>query len=457
VKDDLPGEPYSKSRRKKAAANDVALRLLEQTRLSGGHEAFLQDGYGLVYRYNGAFWQEIREPSLLRLAYEFDDVKHTSSRRRSEIISALKVFCHRAGHKWSRADDHEVPCKNGVVNVMTGQIRPHRPEDYFDSIIPHDFRPDANSPTLERALAVWFDDESERPDALAMFAGYLCLGHAKFKQALYCHGLKDTGKSQVGMLLRELVGADATCSLAIEEMDDPVKRSALKHMRLNLLTELPTDALIKDGPFKTMVSTGEPIFVNPKYEMPQTIVPYAKHVFISNDLPRIKDRTEATLERLLILHFDKVLPAVDQDRDLADKLRLEMGGVLAFAIRGARELLERKGQWPELHSAQALRKELRDDSNPVALFVQHFTEESAGAAIAGSDLAERFNRSIYAGRKMDVRQVGKLSRSAGYDWGDCWLGGEKRITAKGLRNRAWRTDSDLAAAAREAPWHVAQP
>jgi P4 family phage/plasmid primase-like protien len=409
---------------------------------------------GVTYGYNGRYWEPASTATMKSIAYKGDlRIAGTATRARlSEIVSVLECASFEYKLEFIRCADHEIPVRNGVVDVLTGKLRQHRKQDYLDSVLPVDFDPDACADAFIKALKDWFGNAlgvaDDRAEALIDFFGYVALPHARFKKALFLHGEGDSGKSVPLKLLRRFVGDEFSCSLGVEEMDDPVKRAVIKHKRLNILTELSSDAMIRDGGFKTMVSTEEPILLNPKYEAPHTYVPIAKHVIAANNLPTINDRSAATFNRLLPIPFTRVFAADEQDEGLFARLTTPeaMSGLLNLAIVGARRLLNRGGKFVTPKAGLDLARTMKEDSNPFYQFVAaRMIEDPLGHARAG-DLADEFNAWRKGGKRIDTRTVGKLARGAGLPWGDIW-NGENGGNDKGVKGWRMRTNDDRTAAA----------
>lgn len=408
-------EPEKKTRKGKSpntVGGEILAALGKKLGLDDDVQPLLQDPTGRTFVYNGRFWEELSKHSFKALVYEH----HPASRNsfREEVMHYLNAACHRRDHKWERVADHEVPCENGVVDVRTGKLRPHRPEDYLESIIPWPWDASADpSEALEAYLLSCFGElDVERPGALQEFAGYVLMAHARLKKAFFGQGPKDTGKSQYALLLKLMVGSDQACVLPVEAMDDPVRMAAIVGKRLNVLTELKSDAMIRDGGFKQLVSTEEPIEVNPKYVPSFAYTPICKHVIIANDLPQINDRTSATVERLLIVPFTRVIPKEEQDPDLQKKFAAEMPGILRWAVAGARRLIEQRGQFSKVELSEAKIQQIREESNALIGFLRQMAKKEEGAAIPLNDLVAAFNKWKGGGKAADVRQVGKLARAA---------------------------------------------
>ena len=409
---------------------EIAERLLAETMIptpEGDQHAFLQDAAGITYQYNGKWWEEIGDETLHALVLRLDDKRAWKSATRREVIEYVKATVHRRDHAFGRVAHHEIAFDNGVVDVRTGRRRPHRPQDYLDSVLPWSHDPGAACPTWLRVLADWFPEAPDadgrpdtRPAALQDFFGYVALPHARYKRALFCLGPSNCGKSLVALLLKAMVGDRFTCTLPVSDMDDPVKRWVIKHKRLNIMTELPTDAIIADGGFKTMVSSEEPIFINGKYEKPVTYVPVAKHVIAANNLPTVNDRTLAVVNRLLIIEFHRVFSDQEMDVDLLNQLIAEMPGILNWVMGGARRLDANGGLFTEPTNAAERVREMREAANPLMTFVRERMVPELGAAAPLGEVARAFNE-WNQGQKWEIRRVGKALRSAGYTVKDHWF------------------------------------
>ncbi len=399
-------EAVKKSVPASKSPNRVAAEILEKHRL-------VADATESVYRYENGVWRRLPKIALYRLAQDFDGGATTVHRRR-EIVDFLRNAVYEHDLTWGRVADHEVGCISGIVDVLTGEIKSHRPEYYLERVIPHVYDPSAEAPVWQAALADWFGDgEGDGSiEALQDFFGYMCLSHAKWKKALLLYGPADCGKSRIVDAGMGLVGLEYTCQLSIEFMDDKTTRAVIKGKALNVATELPTDALIADSGFKTMVSTEEPILIDEKYCPAEMYVPTAKHMIATNHLPRINDRTEATFNRLMLLPMlNSILPE-NQDRDLKQKIEAELPGIFAWAIEGAKRLASRGGEWREPESGRILMTEYKDEQNPIRQFLREECERAEGVAIPLASLTKVFNDWNAGARKVSKRVVGGFLRAA---------------------------------------------
>jgi P4 family phage/plasmid primase-like protien len=375
------------------------------------------DRVGVVYVYAGAAWEPLTEAGLLALIHKFD--KSASSTKRRDIAAYIRADKYESDMSWGRVEDYEIACADGIVDVRTGKVRKHAPENYLERVlpvawnVPEDKR---DCPRWTGALEMWFDDSIAGGEiaGLQAFFGYLLMSHARLKKALLLYGESDTGKGIVFALAQLLVGRAYTCQLGVEDMDDPGRRAVLVGKALNVITELSSDALIADGGFKTLVSTEEPVLIDAKYREPIMYTPTAKHMISTNSLPRLNDQTMGTFNRLLIIPFTRVIPLANQDRDLQAKLAAELPGILRWAVEGARLLVEAKGRWPDVPAASSVLQGYKDEINPMRQFMSERLYRSEHGLTPLEVLADKYNKWNRGGRTASIKYVGKLLRGAGF-------------------------------------------
>lgn len=381
-----------------------------------GAVKLVTDKWYRVFRYQGGAWSQLTDGQLDALAYNFD--RHAAPSKRSDIVKNLRAATIKEDLTWGRVGDHEIACKNGILDVRTMKLRAHAPENYLERVLPVEWNPKATCPTWNQCLVDWFGDgegDGGRSGALQMFFGYTAMSHARWKKALLLYSsLGDTGKSVVALLAKMVVGVEQCCTLGVEHMDNPVRSAVLIGKALNVITEVSADAMIADGGFKTLVATEEPILIDAKYEDPILYVPTAKHIIVTNNLPRLNDHTTAVFNRLLIVPFDRQIAGKDQDRDLLAKLAEELEGVLVWLAGGARALVEAGGQWPEVAAARDVVQSYKDELNPVRHFIAERMQRYADHLTPLASITGAFNRWNAGSRNRSIKEVGRLLRAAGF-------------------------------------------
>lgn len=371
------------------------------------------DDAGKVYRFNGSHWDELSETAQRALATRFGAY---SSANASEMTDYWQRVTHKAGQIWGRVAINEVAFINGVLNLDDLTMRPHRSEDYLERVIPHCWNPAAKADFWFECLEGWFGSaDDDQVGTLQEFFGYSMAQHATYKRALVIQGETDTGKSRVAAALGRLVGQDRVCSVSIEAMDDPTLIGPIKGAAVNIVTELPEGALIRDGAFKKLVSTEEPVQINAKWKAVETYTPTAKHLILTNTLPAISDRSRATFRRLLLVFMnrlpEKLIPAGELDRRVA----AEVEGVAAWAIAGLRRVYKADGEFTVTPAAATRLAAYRLEQNPLAQFVEERCRRYARMAVPTDRFLAEFNRWHAGGRHWSKTKVSREVNRLGLD------------------------------------------
>jgi putative DNA primase/helicase len=376
---------------------------------------FLSDMNGSLYEYDGHCWRRINPRQLKTYALNYDAPEHTNQRRRNEIADYIDHRVFQREVPWRQIAGNEVPLLNGVFNVETLELRPHQRDDYLETVVPIPYQEQADCPIWRKALFDYFgaDDCYEaKVLALQQFFGYTLLPHARYKKALVLFGESDTGKSQVANLLGALVGKENRCAVSVEDMDNPRARVPIVGKMLNVLTELSAKSVVADSGFKTLISTEEPLLIDPKHLPPFMYSPSCKHLIACNSLPSVNDLTRATFGRMLIIKFNRVLRVEEQDRDFFGYLTAELPGILNWGLSGAADLVAHGGQFCEVPESTSIIEEYRRSENEIYAFLDEHTARDPDAYVYPRDVRARFRS--WAGRNYTDKAIGAMMRAAGF-------------------------------------------
>jgi P4 family phage/plasmid primase-like protien len=392
---------------KKPSPNAIGEKILSETLIR-------TNDAGNPYEYNSKIWCPLSDAKLVARALNAEPKKDSNRNRRNEIASYVKAATHSGDIQWRQIKSWHIPLENGVYDLLENTLLPHKPEYFLETVLPQSFVPGAKSPLWERVLQEWLADEPSKIDALQMFFGYILMSHAKYKKALLGYGESNTGKSQVGKVMEALVGSHNLCSISLGKMGNSRSIAPIKGKMLNLVTELPEFHQLAEGGFKQLVSTEDPIMIDPKFIKPEMYVPFCKHVVFTNTLPLIRDLSDAVFNRLLIIEFNNVVPESKQDKNLFEKLKEEMPGIVQWAIDGAIKLHQAEGIFIEPESSKELLDEYRRKQNPVHEWSEQRLNYRDGAITRFEELWTDFHL-WYKGKDVNRDRFGKLLKKAGIE------------------------------------------
>lgn len=235
------------------------------------------------------------------------------------------------------ADPWLLGVQNGVIDLRTGQLRPHRREDLITRTIPIEYDPNARAPRWEAFLAEIQPDREMRA-FLHRFTGYVLTGDTGEQIFVILHGPGSNGKSVLVNILLALLacyGQTTPFTTFLQRRPDaPTNDLAdLRGARLAVSSEPDEGARLSESVVKRITGQ-DPITARHHYQEFQTFIPVCKVVLVGNHKPRIRGGDAAIWRRVLLVPFNVKIPKERRDRDLPRKLKDELPGILAWAVQG---------------------------------------------------------------------------------------------------------------------------
>ena len=106
--------------------------------------------------------------------------------------------------------------------------------------------------------------------------------------------------------------------------------------------------------------------------------PYCKLLFSANNIPRIKDKSGAVIDRLVIIPFDAKFSADDKDFDPYIKYKLiteeSLEYLILLGLQGLKRVLQNRG-FTSSSKVDASLEEYRENNNPILLFFKEISED----------------------------------------------------------------------------------
>lgn len=270
--------------------------------------------------------------------------------RKSESASAIEAAIKLARYRAGVALDHMkldgspmiLPVRNGTIDLTTGLIRTSKREDYATLNVPIRYDDKAKCPAWDRFLLRAMGDDEEMVAFLWRCIGYSLTGKVGEHTLFFCHGAKGmNGKSTFLILLRDLLGgysATAPRKLLVQSLGDrhPTELVTLFGKRVVTCAEVPEsqsfdEALIKD------LTGGESMIARRMNEDFWEFAPTHKLWLAGNHRPIITGTDGGIWRRIMLIPWEISIPEGERDLDLTKKLRLELPGILAKAVRGCLE------------------------------------------------------------------------------------------------------------------------
>jgi P4 family phage/plasmid primase-like protien len=348
------------------------------------------DKFGSVYMYNDQrkYFEELTKSEVLQHALHEDCLLASNINRRKEVHSLLIAKClnPKLHQLWRNISPYQIPVQNGIIDLKENKLLEHKIENYLESVIEADYIPGAKNQALEEFLLTTFEDDLTKIDTLQEFAGYSLMPCASAKKALFAIGESNTGKSVFGHLLTNLHGYSNISSISIKQMADPIALHELIGKSLNLVPEIEVGEAIPDAIFKTLVGTEELISIRKLYIGFIKYKPYAKHIFLCNNMPIIKDPSKGTINRILPLEFINVVPEFKRDLDLPKKILADKAGFLNWCVQGALRLVANNFQFTIPKSSEEILNCYRKNNNQnFSWFIGQYFDQDSGSKVYYED------------------------------------------------------------------------
>ncbi|MCX5653265.1 MAG: phage/plasmid primase, P4 family [Planctomycetota bacterium] len=237
------------------------------------------------------------------------------------------------------ADPFAFNVLNGTIDLKrTGELRPHSPDDLLTKLAPVHYDAAATCPLFDTFLHRIMAGNAALIGYLQRRAG-MCLTADISEQSLWVdHGVGANGKNTLLDTLTGLMG-DYACEappdllLMRNSPEHPTETADLCGRRLVVCSETDEGRRLRVQLVKRLTGNArlKARFMRGDYfEFPRT----HKMILVTNNRPVIKETTLAIWRRIKLVPFSVVIPMVEWDRHLTEKLVAERPGILNWAIKG---------------------------------------------------------------------------------------------------------------------------
>jgi putative DNA primase/helicase len=380
------------------------------------------------YVYDDGCWidrdnRQLRTRIRRLLATERDRLpKGVSQARINSVSSMLEDDLYIPDRKISEMEvefSDYINLKNGLFNLKTFELEPHRPEMYLTSQLDFDFDPDAKCPVFTEFLRTSLTDESGKPDfdmilLLREFMAYSMTARTDLKASLWLVGVPDSGKSTIIAFLRSLMGNLHETIDLNQLATNRFLLAGIVGKRVVTFTEAEGTSFLPDALYKALVGGRDEIYVDVKNKPGISFVPICKVVWSMNGAPRINDRSGATFNRLRVILFDKTIPLDKQTSNLDELLAKEKAGVFNV-LMGDYRRLKNSGVFTRSERSIRWLEQYKRENDTEFVYCSEQLEYEPASRITGQDLYNDYrNWCEQSGFKpKNITQVAKEWRRLG--------------------------------------------
>jgi putative DNA primase/helicase len=406
--------------------------------------------------YEGRRWAEDVTGEADRLAKTVVDLLHAEARnsdRREELTKAWLRFQTapkiRGILELARtepgvpirmseldADPWALNCLNGVVDLRTGMLRPHDPDELHSKLVPVEYDPLSDAPVWRRFLEEVFDGDGELTTFVQRFAGYSLTGDVSAQLMVFGHGAGANGKSTMFGILRRIAGdyaiqLDPTVLTAGQHEQHPTGLTDLRGVRL--VTTIETDAGRRLAEALVKQLTGGDAIRARRMRGDYFEFEPSHHLWLAgNHLPQIRGTDHGIWRRIALLPFDVTFEGDRQDPDLPAKLDRESAGILAWAVAGCLAWQREGLALPE--RVRAATDQYRSSQDHLGRFLDECCVIDETAYVTAKAMRHEYLEwcERQGERSWSAKSVGAELVDRGFDSGTVGRGNEKARTWVGI-------------------------
>ena len=237
------------------------------------------------------------------------------------------------------ADPWLLNTPDGVVDLRTGQRRPHRAEDYQTKITA--VGPGGDCPRFLAFLDRITGGDGELVAYLQRVLGYALTGLTREHALFFGYGTGANGKSVLLSTVSGLLG-DYHKSAPIETFTasnadrHPTDLASLRGARLVTATETEEGRRWAESGIKQLTG-GDTVAARFMRQDFFEYRPAFKLIIAGNHKPSLRSVDEAIRRQFHLIPFAVTIPPEERDADLAEKLKAEWPGILAWLVEGCLE------------------------------------------------------------------------------------------------------------------------
>lgn len=268
------------------------------------------------------------------------------------------------------ADENLINFKNGILHLDTMELTPHTPQILSTIQLPITYTGEEETPLFDRFMQEFTCGNAEKKQTLLEFMG-ACISNVygyRFKQALFCVGEGNSGKSVLREFVNRLLGADNISGGGLELLESRFGKLNLYGKRVYgspdigyvTLNQLETFKNITGGDTIPIESKGKDAF---EYQYRGLVW------FGGNAMPKFGgDRGDWVYNRMLLIMCNNVIPPEKRNKHLVEDLLTESSGIVYKALTALKQAIARGYMFTVPAESQQLLEKYKVDNSPYLRF-----------------------------------------------------------------------------------------
>jgi len=337
-------------------------------------------------------------------------------------------------------------CLNGTIDLRTGKLREHDPNDMITKLAPVVYDPNARFDLWDKVLVDTFGGDQTLIEFLLCALGYSLTGDIGEEKLFLVHGDAASGKSTILEAIKTTLGqyaqtADFETFLKQQGSSHGPRNdiAALAGARFVLSIEVDEGKKLAEGLVKILTG-GDTVRARFLFQESFEFLPQFKLWLACNHAPIVNDSDTAMWRRILRVPFNQVIPKEKRDPRVKAQLRhTEVAGptILAWLVRGC--LKWQKSGLIVPKSVEEATGQYRDDQDPLREFCEDVCEFAGDAFVSVMEMRAKYDEWAKASgtkwplgprkfnQRMESRGCKRVTKkytdnAGGNKVGKCWIG-----------------------------------
>lgn len=256
-----------------------------------------------IYKFNGVYYKPLSlVESEQMIHYEIS--KNLGASQRKEILQFIRIKAAVPKEEFNK-DWYKIAAKNGIINLVTGELQIPNKAEYNTIFIPWAYNPNPPfSSRIDEFMKDLADGDPIKMQFLYQVAGYTLLKNNLFAKFFIFKGEGGTGKSTFTNLINMMLGNDNCSHIALTDFDKDYHLATMIGKLCNIDDDVVDGKTLQyTGKFKSVIS-GDKITVRQIYAEPLEYVSYTTCMFSCNRLPVIMDKTSGLYRRMILIELN---------------------------------------------------------------------------------------------------------------------------------------------------------
>lgn len=331
----------------------------------------------------------------------------------NSMLDLVKGKLGKSQHHFDLNDDL-FNCDNGTREIIKMIFREHRAGDYITKMSNVFYDKDAKCPLWEKFIHEIFLGNKDIIEFMQRVIGYSLTGSTKEHCFFILYGEGRNGKSKFLETLAYMMGdyclnCPTSTFIKRREIQNSNDLARLKGSRMVTAIENNDNVFLDEAIIK-QITGGDKItarFLNKEFF---EFKPTFKIFFATNHKPTISGTDKGIWRRIKMIPFNLVITDENDDKNLGEKLKLEVSGIFNWALKGYEEWSKCGLDTPAVITK--LNKEYEESEDVIGQFIGDECIANENGIIKVKEFKEKLFNTL--GFKISQRKIGDYMSKKGY-------------------------------------------